>query len=141
MHGYRRAPTITLETNAGRWTKSRRWQLPHTYINMLQAQYNEKFPVKKSNIADLQNRLIEGASQLLKAGIDRSVVDEQLERNYEMLNTLRKNNLDKIQTGQLDDIKFDPVEIAETLNQRHSDVSIGEVERQQGIIFTKCGKG
>ena len=144
-YGYseNKAPTITLETNGGLWDVSRGWYLPHTQISIRQGDYNDLHPIENSSVEDLQSRLIEGASDLLSTGIDRSVVDEQLERNFRMIEALKSANAQAIQDGTLADLRYDRNEIMEVLDQRfpNSRTDTGDVTRQEGILFTKCGKG
>ena len=144
-YGYsdKKAPTITLETNKGLWDVSRGWTLPHTEITNRQKAYNIDNPIRNSTVQDLQSRLIEGASDLLSTGIDRSVVDEQLERNFRMIEKLRADNAQAIQNGTLADLQYDRNKIMEALDQRFpkSRTNTGDVTRQEGILFTKCGKG
>ena len=101
------APTITLETNAG-GVKN----LPHTLITSQQNAYNAQHG---STSGTLQERLILGAQQQLNAGISKDVVMQDLENNYKMIDRLNKDNIAKIESGELDELVYSREEIKNSL--------------------------
>ena len=60
-----------------------------------------------------------------------------------MIEALKSANAQAIQDGTLADLLYDRNEIMEVLDQRfpNSRTDTGDVTRQEGILFTKCGKG
>ena len=60
-----------------------------------------------------------------------------------MIEKLRADNAQAIQNGTLADLQYDRNKIMEALDQRFpkSRTNTGDVTRQEGILFTKCGKG
>lgn len=102
------APTITLETNAN-GVKN----LPHTLITNQQNSYNRE---NGSTSGTLQERLVLGAQQQIKAGVSRDVVIQDLENNYKMIDKLNRNNADKIASGNLESLTYSRKEIESSID-------------------------
>lgn len=63
--------------------------------------------------------------------------------NFKMIEKLRAMNHQKIQDGILADLQYDRNEIMETLGKGfpNARTNIGDITRQDGILFIKCGQG
>ena len=86
--GYSRdlAPTITLETSDGKGSK--KLQLPHTMVSISQ---NARSTGRSST--SLMDELIFGGVDLVNANIEIGVIEEQLKRNFKMIDKLESNSL------------------------------------------------
>ena len=111
---YSLAPTITLETNDGTVWKAPSEYLPHTVANRLQSEFNAQYG---TDYGTLQERLIEGANQLLDAGIERDVVLQALEDNYKMIDHLNAEKIHEIESGNLERLMYSREQIEKSLHQ------------------------
>ena len=87
--------------------------LPHTLITNQQNSYNRE---NGSTSGTLQERLVLGAQQQIKAGVSRDVVIQDLENNYKMIDKLNRNNADKIASGNLESLTYSRKEIESSID-------------------------
>jgi len=139
-YDYKKAPTLTIETGAHYKTmvggEEVEIKLPHSVANDGQRirRDSREYSLRWTS-TNLQQELIFSALDAVDAGIALDVIEEQLKRNYKMIDKLKNDNL-TMSEEELVPLKYNKKEIENALKEAYK-----EKHPQESEDMKKQSKG